>query len=307
MTSTKQIEANKKNAQKGGVKTEEGKGIVKYNALKHGLLAKEVVITAGEGVESQEEFNGLLDDLLGQLQVVGPVEEMLAEKIAIAYWRLRRAYRYEVGLIRHELDNATDNFYKEVYTDQQIDQKNQEERDSVEAWKQEKRELLKKQKAGKPLDATFEQTDVWEWYEDSISHLLPRTAENDQLPMSEEEIRKHLNENVCWDDDYLWGKLIGTCEKHITEHLQEIEKYTKQKMVNKRKLDVTKRLGNIPAKEELDRLLRYEGAIERQLYKAMNQLERVQRLRLGDHVPAPIEVDVDVNTDQTRSGSGFVS
>jgi len=44
--------------------------------------------------------------------------------------------------------------------------------------------------------------------------------------------------------------------------------------------------------------LRYEGAIERQLYKALNQLERLQRLRLGDNVPAPVEVDVDINTGQ---------
>ena len=35
--SQKQLEANKKNAQKGGVKTTEGKAIVKYNALKHGM------------------------------------------------------------------------------------------------------------------------------------------------------------------------------------------------------------------------------------------------------------------------------
>ena len=50
--------------------------------------------------------------------------------------------------------------------------------------------------------------------------------------------------------------------------------------------------------KRLDRLLRYEGAIERQFYKAMNQLERLQRMRSGESVPAPIEVDVDVNTVQ---------
>ena len=296
-TSEKQLEANRKNARKGGVKTEAGKAIVKYNALKHGLLAKEVVITAGEGIENHEEFNALLDDLVGQFQAVGPVEEMLVEKIAVAYWRLRRACRYEVGLVRQKLDNATDNFYKEVYTDQQIDEKIQEETDAVATWKQKKRELMKKQKAGKPLDDTFEQSDVWEWYEDSISFLLPRTAENDRIPMASEKIRKHLNDNAGWDDDYLWEQLIATCDKHIAEHLEQIEAYSKQKIHNKLKLDVTKRLGNIPSKEELDRLLRYEGAIERQLYKAMNQLERLQRLRMGDHVPAPIEVDVEVNTD----------
>jgi hypothetical protein len=49
---------------------------------------------------------------------------------------------------------------------------------------------------------------------------------------------------------------------------------------------------------KIDRLLRYERAIERQLYKAINQLERQQRLRVGDNVPAPVAVDVDVNTEQ---------
>ncbi len=112
--SKKQLKANKKNAQKGGVKTPEGKAIVKYNALKHVLLAKEVVITVGEGAESPEEFNDLLGDLKTQLNPVGTLEEMLVDKVAVGYWRLRRAYRYEVGLIRKELDTATDDFYSKT-------------------------------------------------------------------------------------------------------------------------------------------------------------------------------------------------
>ena len=82
--SQKQLEANKKNAKKGGVKTEEGKAIVKYNALRHGLLAKEIVITVGEGAENPEEFNALLEDLKIQLTPAGTLEEMLTEKIAVA-------------------------------------------------------------------------------------------------------------------------------------------------------------------------------------------------------------------------------
>ena len=82
--SEKQLQANKKNAQKDGAKTPEGKAIVKYNALKHGLLAKEVVITIGEGAENPEEFNALLGDLKAQLQPEGTLEEMLVEKIAVA-------------------------------------------------------------------------------------------------------------------------------------------------------------------------------------------------------------------------------
>ena len=79
------MKANKKNTKKGGVKTEEGKAIVKYNALRHGLLAKEVVITVGEGAENPEEFNALLENLKLQLAPVGTLEEMPMEKIAVAY------------------------------------------------------------------------------------------------------------------------------------------------------------------------------------------------------------------------------
>ena len=158
--SRKQLEANKRNAPKGGVKTEEGKAIVKYNALKHGLLAKEVVITVGEGAENPEEFNSLLVDLKTQLSPVGTLEEMLVEKIAVAFWRLRRAYRYEVGLIRQDLDTATDDFYDQTTwgnenlnkTEEEIDQEIQQEKEGIEYWKKDKRDLTRMQKVGKPLE-----------------------------------------------------------------------------------------------------------------------------------------------------------
>lgn len=55
-------------------------------------------------------------------------------------------------------------------------------------------------------------------------------------------------------------------------------------------------LGFMPDGLGLDRLLKYEGAIERQFYKAINQLERLQRLRAGDHVPAPANIDLHIDT-----------
>jgi hypothetical protein len=41
-----------------------------------------------------------------------------------------------------------------------------------------------------------------------------------------------------------------------------------------------------------DSLLRYQTTINRQLYQAINQLERLQRLRRGDNVPAPVNVQI---------------
>ena len=55
--SERRIEANRRNALRStGPKTERGKRTVAGNAIKHGFLAREVVITAGDGKESLEEF-----------------------------------------------------------------------------------------------------------------------------------------------------------------------------------------------------------------------------------------------------------
>jgi hypothetical protein len=45
VTSDKQTQANRRNAQKStGPKTPEGKAAVRHNALKHGLLAERVLV-----------------------------------------------------------------------------------------------------------------------------------------------------------------------------------------------------------------------------------------------------------------------
>jgi hypothetical protein len=47
----------------------------------------------------------------------------------------------------------------------------------------------------------------------------------------------------------------------------------------------------LPQGQQLDGILRYETAIQRQLAHALNQLERMQRARRGEHVPAPLAVE----------------
>jgi hypothetical protein len=46
----------------------------------------------------------------------------------------------------------------------------------------------------------------------------------------------------------------------------------------------------------IDRILRYQTTTNRQLFQAMNQLERLQRLRKGENVPAPLSVQVSLET-----------
>jgi hypothetical protein len=42
---------------------------------------------------------------------------------------------------------------------------------------------------------------------------------------------------------------------------------------------------------QLDKIIRYEASLDRQLYKAINQLERLQRRRKGEDLPAPVVLD----------------
>jgi hypothetical protein len=70
------------------------------------------------------------------------------------------------------------------------------------------------------------------------------------------------------------------------------------------KPELQKVLWNLPDKNELlfyfslppdaamNRILRYETSIHRQMAYAINQLERLQRARKGEHVPAPVNVQV---------------
>jgi hypothetical protein len=48
---------------------------------------------------------------------------------------------------------------------------------------------------------------------------------------------------------------------------------------------------------------RYESAMENKLYRAMNQLERLQRMRQGEHISAPASVDVAVHSAGQAVGS----
>lgn len=297
--SKKQLEANRKNAQKGGAKTPEGKAIVKYNALKHGLLAKEVVIVVGDGAENPEEFSALLQDLKTQLKPEGTLEKLLVEKIAVAYWRLRRAYKYEVGLIRRELDDAIDDYYSETdwqdkkvnKTEKEIEHEIEQEKEAIESWRKDKRDFVGMRKEGKPLEEIYDWDENWEWLEEKVSYIL--AGQQDYKGFDPKHLKEFLNNNANWSDDDIWQALIEVCDEGVERHKGQIVALGKEKEKNRLKLQVIRKLGNIPSKEELDRLLRYEGAIERQLYKAMNQLERLQRMRSGDNVPAPIEVDVN--------------
>ena len=91
MASEKQIEANRRNAQKStGPKTPQGKAAVRLNALRHGLRARTVVLPD----EKPDDFHQLCADLEAEFQPQTRAEQILVEEMAVSHWKL---VRLEIG------------------------------------------------------------------------------------------------------------------------------------------------------------------------------------------------------------------
>ena len=90
MASLRQIEANRRNAQRStGPRTDAGKSIACMNRLRHGLRAETAVLPE----ESQEKFDALCADLAARYLPEGIDEEHLVEQMAVNWWRAARTGR----------------------------------------------------------------------------------------------------------------------------------------------------------------------------------------------------------------------
>ena len=191
IVSRRKIEANRRNALRStGPRSKRGKKFSSWNSLDHGLLAREIVIPAGLGRENAGEFLFLLEQLRRDLCPDGALEEILVEKIAACYWRLRRLLHSETGELLKGFGHIPRDIVQELTV----------------------RELL-----GLKEPMTGEERDNW---------------------IETEEARRHL-----------------------------------------------------PGSGVVDKILRYETTLERELYRALHQLERIQRRKKGENVPPPIAVE----------------
>ena len=95
MTSLKQIEANRRNAQKStGPTSAEGKQRASRNALRHGLTAETVIVP----LEDAEDYEAFEESVAASFDPETAVERELILRLASLLWRLRRATSIETGL-----------------------------------------------------------------------------------------------------------------------------------------------------------------------------------------------------------------
>jgi hypothetical protein len=104
MSSERQIDANRRNAQKSpGPRTEEGKERSRYNAVTHGMTAQFDALPG----EEAEALAGRIDDWTADLKPRSQLEYDLIEQAARASWQLDRVELAEVARVTANILKAT--------------------------------------------------------------------------------------------------------------------------------------------------------------------------------------------------------
>lgn len=288
--SPKQIEANRRNAQKStGPKTPNGRAVSKRNALKHGILSREVVVHGRCIKESGREFAALRQRFWEDLKPVGMLEEMLVDQIMTKYWRSRRALKAESGEIALSVDNG---YWKRsrnapMFTSMEWDVFG----DPVLAMGDSVLGNRFLEKQLKEVRASVEQEG--ELTEAAIQSVIFRGK-----PFGLTEDLEKLRSQLQLNPEGLEPSALRTKQKE--QSLAYLDKRLRH--ISWRKLDCEERekmeedarqaAAVLPSPEVLERLMRYETMLNRQLHGDMNLLERLQRRRQGEAVPPPLTMEV---------------
>ena len=107
MTTKAQIAANRENAKKStGPRSPDGKDVTKFNGLKHGLRAEQVVLPGEDRAAFEAETQAWFDDW----KPASHTRAVLVERTAVASWKLRRATRVEAARLYETAADAAHEF-----------------------------------------------------------------------------------------------------------------------------------------------------------------------------------------------------
>jgi len=302
-TTDRQIAANRQNGlRSSGPRTPGGKAVAKLNALRHGILAKEAVIQGENIRESSREFRTVLARFWQDLAPAGAVEEMLVERVAVCYWRLRRILIAEAGEIKLAVDAASWRrlmqrcdqvleLKRAKFAHKESDYKKSafgvrylvEKLEEIRAWVED---------AGGMEEAILRQ--VAEVFGDEEDGLFRALAVANRIFQKHPEDR---NNPEGLDLEGLKAHHKSAALNVIDAHLEKLKGLLSMMDENEANEEEARIDADfLPSKETTEKLLRYETTLERQIYRALNQLERYQRQRRGEPVPPPVSIEVSTDS-----------
>jgi len=263
--------ANFKNAQKStGPRTPQGKARVAQNPRKHGILSKEVIVKGGDGGERAAEFEELIQSLYAQSPPADAIERLLIDRVAACYWRLRRAQRYEVGAVREGLDSCKSPLQglgphqaKLFKTMENLESNRDAERETL-----------------KILNTPVEKLNELErMRRDTALHRAAKVVQRSARDLT---------------DPVVMQEAVKACQHEIEAIQRELDKCMTVECHVADKYDAladSRRplLAALPADEPLNRLIRYETMLDRQMHRALAELRRRHSsnpLQISEHADA---------------------
>lgn len=262
------LAANRGNARRStGPRTAKGKARSSLNSVRHGLLSKRVVIRGGDGAERTAEFESLAAGLHCDLCPVGPYETMLVDRIAVCYWRLARAQRFEVGAVKSALDECRKPPSEPGGNIREIE-KQIALRESLIAVQEKILDVLR---TPPERHGEMDRYCFVAQLQKAAATLDPRPADVGGPAVIE--------------------AAVAACEKEIAALRREIADFREQSAVAREydALADSRRpmLGAIPPDDELRKLIRYETMLDRELHRAIKAFERRTGRRVGPTNPSP--------------------
>lgn len=287
----KQLAANRANATKStGPKSAQGKTVSKLNALKHGILSQQVLVRGANLKESRNELMKLQQRFWDEWQPVGPVEELLVDQVVTAQWRLRRALAAEAGEIALSVDGG------------QWQRKTGHLRLTALAWEMEEDPMLRMSDSAfgnsfmaNQLRRVRALVEVKGELTDEALAEVKFRGKPYRLTKVLEELRAHPPENPeGLPPETLRQRLQEKILAYLDREIRQLS-WSEGRCAEREAQEEQARqaAATLPSLEVLEKIQRYETKLERQIFRAMAQLERLQRMRRGEVLPAPVAIVSD--------------
>jgi hypothetical protein len=296
MTDTSLAERNRANARKStGPRSAAGKAIASRNALRHGVLADTPVIPDLEQpADWQEHRSGILD----ALHPDGALEVALAERIALALWRLARLARAEQASVALDQVNLEEQSER---TSLRSRPTLSDARSSLSSYNELLRALdrlplldenavIASGIAISLLGAIADAGDV-----EDIDELRYPFVPRDELVSDVEDWTAALLRQAIGFVAKEAGKQVEQVTALALGEIRRRVAAAKTTLAETERRSQLQRLARlVPDARASESFARYEAHLSRQWTQALHELERLQAARAGMPIVPPIVVDLTV-------------
>ncbi|MGH9815689.1 MAG: hypothetical protein ACRD6I_06385, partial [Candidatus Acidiferrales bacterium] len=299
-----------------GPRTAHGKRRSSRNAVKHGIFSKVAVIKG----EAQAEFNSLLRGLRESLRPVGALEQLLVEKLASLAWRYRRMVIAEGAEIQKSVDffQWDRDLNREHSLDSSLPMAKfaggliaQLRSPEMTSRCLELLEELRSSVARWGFDPERDATLLTTLYGTNVEHpsrhsllqsyagfavmakeWLERERQRDRGERAEQDENEEQGEKAdpaCIPAEDCRDAFLRKLDDQV-RWLRGCRKQLAAVEGDRTQLELLTR--RIPDAAKSDRLLRYEASLDRSFDRALGQLERLQRMRLGLATLPPLRLEL---------------